>query len=105
MDLRRFTCFLFCSYSSQMKCLIVVCVSNSQWRMQCHPNRPVILPLQVQAGSLPDCNAQLHNDSAKQVEPTQTEAQAKVIITEPSRHLADTENSGSTNPTCGRVAF
>ena len=39
------------------------------------------LLLQVQAGPLPDYNAQLHNDSAKQVEPAQTEAQAKVIIT------------------------
>ncbi|XP_038165229.1 nck-associated protein 5-like [Cyprinodon tularosa] len=40
------------------------------------PNHPTA-HYQVQAGSLPDCNAQLHNDSAKQVEPTQTEAQAK----------------------------
>ena len=38
------------------------------------------LLLQVQAGPLPDYNAQLHNDSAKQVEPAQTEAQAKVFI-------------------------
>lgn len=38
------------------------------------------LLFQVQAGPLPDYNAQLHNDSAKQVEPAQTEAQAKVII-------------------------
>lgn len=39
------------------------------------------LLLQVQTGPLPDYNAQLHNDSAKQVEPAQTEAQAKVIMT------------------------
>ncbi|XP_055366087.1 nck-associated protein 5-like [Betta splendens] len=32
---------------------------------------------QVQTGPLPDYNAQLHNDSPKQVEPAQTEAQAK----------------------------
>lgn len=40
------------------------------------PNHPTA-PYQVQAGPLPDYNAQLHNDSAKQVEPAQTEAQAK----------------------------
>lgn len=37
--------------------------------------------LQVQTGPLPECNAQLHNDSAKQAEPPQTEAQAKVSQT------------------------
>lgn len=42
------------------------------------------LPLQVHAGPLPDYNAQLHNDSAKQAEPAQTEAQAKVIIAQPT---------------------
>ncbi|KAI3357807.1 hypothetical protein L3Q82_016200 [Scortum barcoo] len=40
------------------------------------PNHPTA-HYQVQAGPLPDYNAQLHNDSAKQVEPAQTEAQAK----------------------------
>ncbi|XP_014325317.1 nck-associated protein 5-like isoform X1 [Xiphophorus maculatus] len=40
------------------------------------PNHPTT-HYQVQAGPLPDYNAQLHNDSAKQVEPAQTEAQAK----------------------------
>ncbi|KAM4610922.1 nck-associated protein 5-like isoform 1-T2 [Polymixia lowei] len=40
------------------------------------PNHPTA-HYQVQPGPLPDYNAQLHNDSAKQVEPTQTEAQAK----------------------------
>ncbi|KAG7519610.1 hypothetical protein JOB18_012052 [Solea senegalensis] len=40
------------------------------------PNHPAA-HYQVHAGPLPDYNAQLHNDSAKQVEPTQTEAQAK----------------------------
>ncbi|KAK5895123.1 hypothetical protein CesoFtcFv8_011743 [Champsocephalus esox] len=40
------------------------------------PNHPTA-HYQVQAGPLPDHNAQLHNDSAKQVEPAQTEAQAK----------------------------
>ncbi|KAM9855390.1 nck-associated protein 5-like [Aulostomus maculatus] len=40
------------------------------------PNQPTA-HYQVQAGPLPDYNAQLHNDSAKQVEAAQTEAQAK----------------------------
>ncbi|XP_037335100.2 nck-associated protein 5-like [Pungitius pungitius] len=40
------------------------------------PNHPTA-HYQVQAGPLPDYNAQLHNDAAKQVEPAQTEAQAK----------------------------
>ncbi|XP_034550862.1 nck-associated protein 5-like isoform X2 [Notolabrus celidotus] len=40
------------------------------------PNHPTA-HYQVQAGPLPDYNAQLHNDSAKQVESAQTEAQAK----------------------------
>uniref|UniRef100_UPI003AAD5FF3 nck-associated protein 5-like n=1 Tax=Centroberyx gerrardi TaxID=166262 RepID=UPI003AAD5FF3 len=40
------------------------------------PNHPTA-HYQVQPGPLPDYNAQLHNDSAKQVEPAQTEAQAK----------------------------
>ncbi|XP_071333519.1 nck-associated protein 5-like isoform X1 [Trachinotus anak] len=40
------------------------------------PNHPTA-HYQVHAGPLPDYNAQLHNDSAKQVEPAQTEAQAK----------------------------
>lgn len=40
------------------------------------PNHPTA-HYQVQAGPLPDYNAQLHNDSAKQVELAQTEAQAK----------------------------
>ncbi|KAK2851916.1 hypothetical protein Q5P01_008192 [Channa striata] len=40
------------------------------------PNHPTA-HYQVQTGPLPDYNAQLHNDSAKQVEPAQTEAQAK----------------------------
>ncbi|XP_054869178.1 nck-associated protein 5-like [Amphiprion ocellaris] len=40
------------------------------------PNHPTA-HYQVQAGPLPEYNAQLHNDSAKQVEPAQTEAQAK----------------------------
>ncbi|XP_075954744.1 nck-associated protein 5-like [Anarhichas minor] len=40
------------------------------------PNHPTA-HYQVQAGPLPDYNAQLHNDSAKQAEPAQTEAQAK----------------------------
>ncbi|XP_029910997.1 nck-associated protein 5-like [Myripristis murdjan] len=40
------------------------------------PNNPTA-HYQVQPGPLPDYNAQLHNDSAKQVEPAQTEAQAK----------------------------
>nr|XP_040050471.1 nck-associated protein 5-like [Gasterosteus aculeatus aculeatus]XP_040050472.1 nck-associated protein 5-like [Gasterosteus aculeatus aculeatus]XP_040050473.1 nck-associated protein 5-like [Gasterosteus aculeatus aculeatus] len=40
------------------------------------PNHPTA-HYQVQAGPLPDYNAQLHNDSAKQVEAAQTEAQAK----------------------------
>ncbi|XP_056128760.1 nck-associated protein 5-like [Lampris incognitus] len=40
------------------------------------PNHPTT-HYQVQPGPLPDYNAQLHNDSAKQVEPAQTEAQAK----------------------------
>ncbi|XP_047224795.1 nck-associated protein 5-like isoform X1 [Girardinichthys multiradiatus] len=40
------------------------------------PNQPTA-QYQVQTGPLPDYNAQLHNDSAKQVEPAQTEAQAK----------------------------
>ncbi|KAM9342912.1 nck-associated protein 5-like [Pholidichthys leucotaenia] len=40
------------------------------------PNHPTA-PHQVQAGPLPDYNAQLNNDSAKQAEPAQTEAQAK----------------------------
>ncbi|KAM4562257.1 nck-associated protein 5-like isoform 1-T3 [Odontesthes bonariensis] len=40
------------------------------------PNHPTA-HYQIQAGPLPDYNAQLHNDSAKQVEPAQTEAQAK----------------------------
>lgn len=35
-------------------------------------------PPQVQAGPLPDCGASLHQDSAKQAEPPQTEAPAKV---------------------------
>lgn len=44
------------------------------------------LLLQVHAGGpLPDYNAQLHIDSAKQVESAQTEAQAKVNFTQPSR--------------------
>ncbi|MEQ2302306.1 hypothetical protein AMECASPLE_005433 [Ameca splendens] len=55
------------------------------------PNQPTA-QYQVQTGPLPDYNAQLHNDSAKQVEPAQTEAQAKVIIKERSSTvLADTE--------------
>ncbi|XP_034731531.1 nck-associated protein 5-like [Etheostoma cragini] len=40
------------------------------------PNHPTA-HYQVQAGPLPDYNAQLHNDSAKQAEPAHTEAQAK----------------------------
>uniref|UniRef100_A0A4W6D2N1 NCK-associated protein 5-like n=1 Tax=Lates calcarifer TaxID=8187 RepID=A0A4W6D2N1_LATCA len=40
------------------------------------PNHPTA-HYQVHAGPLPDYNAQLHNDSTKQVEPAQTEAQAK----------------------------
>lgn len=40
------------------------------------------LLFQVQAGPLPDFNAQQHNESAKQVEPAPTEAQAKVIVSE-----------------------
>ncbi|KAF6715120.1 Nck-associated protein 5-like [Oryzias melastigma] len=40
------------------------------------PNHPTA-HYQVQAGPLPDYNAQQHNESAKQVEPSQTEAQAK----------------------------
>ncbi|KAM6925483.1 nck-associated protein 5-like [Xenentodon cancila] len=40
------------------------------------PNHPTA-HYQVQAGPLPDNNSQMHNDSAKQVEPAQTEAQAK----------------------------
>ncbi|XP_035500419.2 nck-associated protein 5-like [Scophthalmus maximus] len=40
------------------------------------PNHPAA-HYQVHAGPLPDYNAQLHNDSAKQAEPAQTEAQAK----------------------------
>ncbi|KAM4571293.1 nck-associated protein 5-like isoform 1-T1 [Fundulus diaphanus] len=40
------------------------------------PNHPTA-HYQVQAGPVPDYNAQLHNDSAKQAEPAQTEAQAK----------------------------
>ncbi|XP_069382877.1 nck-associated protein 5-like isoform X2 [Paralichthys olivaceus] len=40
------------------------------------PNHPAA-HYQVHAGPLPEYNAQLHNDSAKQVEPAQTEAQAK----------------------------
>ncbi|XP_067383001.1 nck-associated protein 5-like isoform X1 [Channa argus] len=40
------------------------------------PNQPTA-HYQVQTGPLPDYNAQLHNDSAKQVEPAQTEAQAQ----------------------------
>lgn len=39
-----------------------------------------VLLLQVQAGPLPEFNAQLHNDSAKQAEPPQTEAQTKVSV-------------------------
>ncbi|CAN9515230.1 unnamed protein product [Ophioblennius macclurei] len=41
------------------------------------PNHPSSANYQVQAGPLPDYIAQLHNDSAKQAEPAQTEAQAK----------------------------
>ncbi|TNM86570.1 hypothetical protein fugu_006800 [Takifugu bimaculatus] len=40
------------------------------------PNQPAA-HLQVQTGPLPEFNAQLHNDSAKLVEPAQTEAQTK----------------------------
>ncbi|XP_054627441.1 nck-associated protein 5-like isoform X2 [Dunckerocampus dactyliophorus] len=40
------------------------------------PNHPAA-HYQVQAGPLPDYNAQLHNDSAKHLEAAQTEAQAK----------------------------
>ncbi|XP_029362659.1 nck-associated protein 5-like isoform X2 [Echeneis naucrates] len=40
------------------------------------PNHPTA-HYQVHAGPLPDYNTQLHNDPAKQVEPAQTEAQAK----------------------------
>ncbi|XP_061591110.1 nck-associated protein 5-like [Cololabis saira] len=40
------------------------------------PNHPPA-HYQVQAGPLPDNSSQMHNDSAKQVEPAQTEAQAK----------------------------
>uniref|UniRef100_A0A3P9KAT6 NCK-associated protein 5-like n=1 Tax=Oryzias latipes TaxID=8090 RepID=A0A3P9KAT6_ORYLA len=40
------------------------------------PNHPTA-HYQVQAGPLPDYNAQPHHESAKQVEPSQTEAQAK----------------------------
>ncbi|XP_061159373.1 nck-associated protein 5-like [Syngnathus typhle] len=40
------------------------------------PNHPTA-HYQVQAGPLPDYNAQLHNDSAKHLEAAQTEAQAK----------------------------
>ncbi|XP_026187870.1 nck-associated protein 5-like isoform X2 [Mastacembelus armatus] len=40
------------------------------------PNHPTA-HYQVQTGPLPDYNAQVHSDSAKQVEPVQTEAQAK----------------------------
>ncbi|CAL8326162.1 unnamed protein product [Merluccius merluccius] len=40
------------------------------------PNHPTA-HYQFQAGPLPDYNAQLHNDSTKQVEAAQTEAQAK----------------------------
>lgn len=49
------------------------------------------LLLQVQAGPLPDYNAQLHNDSAKQVEAAQTEAQAKVIISSNTQPTIKTE--------------
>ncbi|XP_028309518.1 nck-associated protein 5-like [Gouania willdenowi] len=41
------------------------------------PNHPNSAQYQVQAGPLPDYNAQLHNDSAKPAEPAQSEAQAK----------------------------
>lgn len=82
MDLSLFTSALYIvPADARTMQLLVVCVYNSLQCIHCHHNCPMNLPLQVQAGPLPDYNAQLHNDSAKQVEPAQTEAQAKVIIT------------------------
>lgn len=69
---------VFCLYCSHQDTVAPVCLQS----FQCL-NCLVGLLLQVQAGPLPDYNAPLHNDSAKQAEPPQTEAQAKVSESNP----------------------